>query len=152
MNYAGLVDCSICDGEGFRVVLFVQGCEHNCKGCHNPETHNRLGGKVFSNEVVDKIFTLLKRPYIKGITFSGGDPMAVYNRDTVITLAKQIKEELPDKDIWLYTGYTLIDLLKQDVDLSPFDVIVDGKFIMGLADKTLAFRGSSNQKIHKITI
>lgn len=148
MNYAGITDCSICDGDGFRVVLFVQGCEHSCPGCHNPETHDRFGGKTFTNETYDELCQLLSRPYIKGLTLSGGDPMAIYNRDTVITLAKQIKEVFPNKDIWLYTGYTLRELKDQGVNLDYFDVIVDGPFIKAQADKTLAFRGSKNQKIY----
>ena len=150
MNIAKIETCSIENGKGFRVVLWCSGCSHRCKGCHNPETWDKSFGKEFTEEDKELLFSLLKEPYIKGITFSGGDPLYQTNLKDVEQLLKEIKEKFPDKDIWLYTGYTWEEL-NRDVlrkKLLPYiDVIVDGKFILEQRNITIAFRGSTNQRI-----
>ena len=89
---------------------------------------------------------LLKKPYIDGITLTGGDPLYFNNRETILNLCKRIKKELPNKTIWLYTGYDYEEIDTLEL-LNYTDVVVDGKFILSLLDTTLAFRGSSNQRV-----
>ena len=149
MNYLNILDCSIADGEGIRVVLFVSGCSHHCLGCHNPESWNFNAGKEFTSDTLDKLCKLLDRDYIDGITISGGEPLAPQNRETVLEVCKTVKKKFPSKNIWVYTGYTMDE--DQIKELKPYiDVIVDGEFIQNLRDITLPFRGSSNQRIIKL--
>ena len=79
MNYVNILDCDILDGEGVRVTLYVSGCGHKCKGCHNPETWDKKYGKEFTYDTKEKIFFLLERDYIDGLTISGGDPLFLSN-------------------------------------------------------------------------
>ncbi len=146
MKYLNILDCDIVDGSGVRVTLFVSGCTHRCKGCQNPESWACNNGEEFTKEIEDKIIELLSRDYIDGLTLSGGDPLFVPNRDAIFNLCKRIKEKLPNKTIWLYTGYDWEDINSLDL-LKYVDVLVDGKFILGLLDTTLAFKGSSNQRV-----
>ncbi len=146
MRYLNILDCSIADGEGVRVVLFVSGCPHHCLGCHNPESWNFNAGKEFTSFTIAKLCELLNRDYIDGLTISGGEPLAPQNKETVLDICKQIKEKFPNKNIWVYTGYTIDE--KQIEELKPYiDIIVDGEFVQNLRDITLPFRGSSNQRI-----
>lgn len=149
MNYLDILDCDIADGEGIRVTLFVSGCSHHCKGCHNPESWCPNAGKPFDEEAKEKLFKLLDRPYIDGLTLSGGDPLYGDNINEITKLVYEVKQKFPDKTIWLYTGYTL-DEIKRLVLLRYIDVIVDGPYIESLRDVTLPFRGSSNQNIIKL--
>lgn len=146
MRYLNITDCDIANGFGVRVTLFVSGCSHHCFQCHNPESWDHLNGYEFTTETLNKIIEMLKRPYIDGLTLSGGDPLFIKNRDTIEKICKKVKEECPDKDIWLYTGYCYEDV-KNLALMSYVDYLVDGKFNFVLRDITLAFRGSSNQRI-----
>ena len=149
MRYLNMLDCSIADGEGIRVVLFVSGCPHHCLGCHNPESWNFNAGKEFTSSTMSKLCELLDRDYIDGITISGGEPLAPQNKFQVLKICRNIKEKFPNKTIWIYTGYTVDENLKSE--LKPHvDVVVDGEFIQSLRDITLPFRGSSNQRILKL--
>lgn len=148
MRFHDITTCDVNNGDGFRVTLWVAGCTHHCKGCQNPETWDFKGGQPFGPEAHEYLFSELAKPYIQGITFSGGDPLCL--PDEVTALAKEIKEKLPKKDIWVYTGYT-IEQIEADPKLRqilPYaDVIVDGEYVQALRDVTLAFRGSRNQRI-----
>ncbi len=148
MRIFDITSCDVNNGDGFRVTLWVAGCTHHCKGCQNPETWDFQGGQPFRPEAHEYLFSELAKPYIQGITFSGGDPLC--SPDEVAALAKEIKEKLPKKDIWVYTGYT-IEQIEADPKLRqilPYaDVIVDGEYVQALRDVTLAFRGSRNQRI-----
>ena len=147
--YVSAIDkCSICNGEGFRVVIWVSGCTHHCPNCHNPETWSFKKGKFFNDSIRADIKEYLNKPYIKGVTFSGGDPLSLQNRTEVLEFARFLKENFPDKDIWCYTGYTFEELPKSLLEY--FDVLVDGKFENDKRDVSLAFRGSSNQRIINI--
>ena len=132
---------------GCRVVLWIQGCTHHCRNCQNPQTWDFHKGRDFTKEYKEKLFNILSLPYIKGLTLSGGDPLDSF--EDTLSLVKEIKEMFPDKDIWLYTGYTFEEILKSNKsDILPFiDYIVDGTYKEELKDTTLAFRGSSNQII-----
>ena len=149
MKYQQILDCSIADGEGVRVVLFVTGCSHRCKGCHNPECWDANNGKEFTQETKQKIFDLLNRDYIDGLTLSGGDPLYLTNRDEIRNLVKEVKMKFPTKTIWLYTGYKYELISNIDI-LDYVDVVVDGKFEIEQRDITLPFRGSKNQRIIRL--
>lgn len=147
LRIAGIEYESIVDGPGMRNTIFTQGCNHNCKGCHNPQTHSLDGGYEISlSEIYDKI---TDNPLITGITLSGGDPILQYKN--LIPLVQKLKEH--DYNIWMYTGYYIEDLLYlyTDWDLRDFflpyiDVIVDGPFVEDLKSLHLNYRGSSNQR------
>lgn len=146
MNYLNISKDDLLNGEGVRVVLWVTGCNHYCKGCQNPETWNPRAGKLFTEQTKRKLFELLSRDYIDGLTLSGGDPLFPSNRDELTKLCKEVKEKFPNKDIWCWTGY-----LYEEVKFLPImkyiDVLIDGPYIEELRDITLQWRGSSNQKI-----
>ena len=151
MRFHDITTCDVNNGEGFRVTLWVAGCTHHCQGCQNPETWDFKGGQPFGKEAHDYLFSELSKPYIQGVTFSGGDPLC--SAGEVTALAKEIKEKLPGKDIWLYTGFTIEQIEANDKlkQILPYvDVIVDCEYVKGLRDVTLAFSGSRNQRIISI--
>ncbi len=137
---------SIVNGVGLRTVIWTQGCKHNCEGCHNPQTHDFLGGFEVETEDVIKILSTLKLQ--KGITFSGGEPFEQASACFEIANAAHKM----NFDVWSYTGYKFEDILKANrADWNKFireiDVIVDGKFLINEKDLSLQFRGSKNQRI-----
>ena len=142
VNYESLVD-----GEGVRAVIFVSGCLHNCPHCHSPQTHSFTYGVEINQDLIDEINSeIAKRPYVKGITLSGGDCM--YSPVETLKLIKKIK--IPNNSIWCYTGFTYEELINNKNQfqlLKHIDVLVDGMFEFDKRDITLAFRGSSNQRI-----
>lgn len=151
MNYHKIDKCSISNGIGIRTVLWVSGCDHHCKGCHNPETWDCNSGKPFDESAKAELFENLSKPYIDGITYSGGDPLHWANYSDIISLAKEIRERFPDKTQWLYTGYTFECLTQyndsRDNIFDYIDVLVDGEYVEEARDITLPFRGSSNQRL-----
>lgn len=146
MRYHNITKDDMLNGDGLRVVLWVAGCSHHCKECQNPITWDPHGGIPFGEEEKQEIFEQLEKPYINGITFSGGDPLYEGNVGTVTALAKEIKEKYPNKNIWLYTGYSWEEVEKNDI-VNYLDVIVDGMFERNKKDTTLPWRGSSNQRV-----
>lgn len=134
------------NGDGLRVVLWVAGCSHCCKGCHNPVTWDPDGGLLFDERARKEIFDQLDKSYISGLTFSGGDPLHAANRPGVQKLAKEVKEKYPKKPIWLYTG-ALWEQIYTDPAMQYLDVIVDGEFIQAQKDNTLLWKGSKNQRV-----
>lgn len=146
MNYHNITKEDMLNGDGIRVVLWVAGCEHHCKNCQNPVTWDKNDGLPFDKNAEDELFEALSKPHIAGITFSGGDPFAPYNRKEVMKLVKKCRVAYPDKNIWLYTGY-LWEEIKDLEGISDIDVIADGEFIEDLKDNNLAWVGSSNQRV-----
>lgn len=146
MNYHNITKDDMLNGDGLRVVLWVAGCTHHCKNCQNPITWDVAGGLPFDKEAEDELFEALDKPYISGITFSGGDPLHFLNRDEVFRLVKKCREMFPEKNIWIYTGYSWEDV-KDCEGLELADVLVDGEFEEKLKDNNLHWVGSSNQKI-----
>lgn len=146
MNFASIRSCDISNGRDIGVSLFVQGCKFHCKNCFNKSTWDFDGGRLFTDEIKQKFLILAKPKYIKRVSILGGEPLAVQNRDTVLSLCKEIKGKYPDKSIWLYTGYTFEDINNLK-GIEYIDIIVDGRYIEEKRDITLAFRGSSNQRI-----
>lgn len=156
MNYMKITKNDIANGEGVRVVLWLSGCSHNCKGCHNPQTHNPNNGILFDEKAEDEIFQKLNKSYISGITLSGGDPLHENNLKGVFNLVNKIRLLLPDKTIWLYSGYTWEDIFLPTRDelsrvrrniIAMCDVFIDGEYINEKRDITLKWRGSSNQRV-----
>lgn len=155
MRYASILKCDTANGTGFRVSLFVSGCGRNCKGCFNPEAQNPNHGKPFDEKAKMKIFSELDKPYCKGLSLLGGEPMSVLsnNRQTIIDFCREVKSKYPTKDIWMWTGYTYEDLLADDTAKEIFtyiDYVVDGPFVEEKKDLSLRFCGSSNQRILKL--
>lgn len=139
---------SIVDGEGIRTVIWTQGCIHNCKGCHNPDTHSFTDGFLIDIDDINNKLSELEGQ--SGVTFSGGDPMCQPKECAVI--AKHAKEI--GLNVWCYTGYTyerLLDISKTDKSILEFlrniDVLVDGPFILSQKSFDVKFRGSKNQRI-----
>lgn len=144
MNYHNITRDDMLNGVALRVVLWVAGCNHNCKGCQNPITHDPNGGLPFTDEVKQELFSYLELDHIEGITFSGGDPLYPGNRDTILQLAKEVK--MMGKTVWLYTGYTWEQI--KDLEIVKYiDVLVDGRFVEELKDNKLKWKGSSNQRV-----
>ena len=152
MNYASIVRADIANGEGFRVSLFVSGCLRKCPGCFNQQAQDPTFGNQFDETAKTKIFSELENEWCKGLSVLGGEPMSKLsdNRKQVIALCKEVKEKFPDKDIWVWSGYTMEELKDnpETVDLFKYiDVLVDGPFILEKKDLSVPFRGSSNQRI-----
>lgn len=146
MRYHNITKDDMLNGDGLRVVLWVAGCSHCCKECQNPITWDPNGGLEFDEAAREEIFAELKKDYISGITFSGGDPLHINNAFDVTELAREIKERFPDKTIWLYTGAQWQEIEHMKI-LQYLDVLVDGEFQVEKKDVNLHWVGSSNQKV-----
>ncbi len=148
MRYHNIERVSMTNGTGLRTVLWVAGCTHHCEGCQNPCTWDENGGLPFDEAAKEELFKYLDDKFIQGITFSGGDPLHPANRAEIGGLVKEIAEKYPDKDIWLYTGFTFEEVQKLDLDwLKLIDVLVDGRFELGLRSIDTKWRGSTNQRV-----
>lgn len=156
MNYAEIKDCDIANGPGVRVSLFVSGCTHHCKNCFNQVAWDFGYGKPFTQETIDTILNMLKPGYIRGLTLLGGEPFEPENQGAIVELLRQIKQKLPDKSIWAFSGYLFDrDILSGRLGdwnvtkeyLSYLDVLVDGPFVEEKKNLTLRFRGSENQRL-----
>ena len=152
MKIAGFYDESISNGLGWRAVLFVSGCPHHCKGCHNKEAQDFNFGTEFNKqEILDRINN---NSILKGITISGGEPLCMQNQKEVLEFIKDVKKIKPNFNIWCYTGYTYEQLIKKSKNmpviidfLKEIDVLVDGRFIYKLKSLEAKFRGSKNQRL-----
>jgi len=149
LNYCGLKKNDIANGEGVRVSLFVSGCRNHCIGCHNPEAWDFDYGQPFTKETEDEIIDALRPLWIQGLSVLGGEPCEEENKKVLIPFLKRVRSELPEKDIWLYSGYTYERLQGEEI-LRYADVLVDGSFLLGQKDISLAFRGSRNQRIIRL--
>lgn len=152
IRLSGIAYESLVNGPGMRRVFFSQGCKHNCKGCFNPETHDFNGGE--EKNMDELIKDVLEEPFLKGVTFSGGDPFEQADKFTY--MAKKFKEN--GLNIWSYTGYTYEYILEHKDEhkgwselIKYLDVLVDGKFEEDKKEEGLKFRGSSNQRIIDVT-
>lgn len=161
MRYSSMRNLDISNGEGVGVSLFVQGCPFHCKNCFNSETWDFNGGKEWTEKTKNKFMELIDRPYIKRVSFLGGECLADQNLDGVLDLIKQIRNSFPDKTIWLYTGYKIEDIFYPYIINQPMtceqrkrigviryvDILVDGEYIDEQKDLTLKWRGSKNQRV-----
>lgn len=158
MNYIMIRTDDMLNGNGLRVVLFCTACDHYCRNCHNPETWQASNGTLFDDKAKKEILKELDKDYISGITLSGGDPLNINNLKDINELCKEIKTKYPNKNIWLYTGYTWEEIINEinswhqdELILSQIikniDVLVDGKYKEDLADMNYPWAGSTNQRV-----
>lgn len=152
MNYGAIKLHDVANGEGVRVSIFVSGCRRHCPGCFNADTWSFDYGQPFTEDVMETICHQLRLPYISGLSILGGEPLEPENIDAVIALMAECKAQFPDKTIWLYTGFQREHFdTKQQEAMKYVDVLVDGPYVECLRDPSLAFRGSSNQRIIHLT-
>ncbi len=151
MRYHNITKDDMLNGDGLRVVLWVAGCSHCCRECHNPMTWDPDGGLLFDDAARQEIFAELDRDYISGITFSGGDPMHAANQLDIKNLIAEIKEKYPQKTIWLYTGDSWEDIMHSPV-LQKVDVLVDGEFQIEKKNVKLLWKGSQNQRVIDVQV
>lgn len=155
MNYAEIKYCDVANGPGVRTSLFVSGCSHHCPGCFNEIAWDFNYGKPFTQDTIDSIIESLKPNYIQGLTLLGGEPFEYSNQKGLLPLVRQVREVLPQKDIWCFTGFLfdkdiIENMCKKWKEtnelLSYIDVLVDGRFVEELKNLNLKFKGSENQR------
>ena len=146
MRYAKVRSEDIANGPGVRVSIYVQGCNHHCPGCFNPETWDFNGGKIFTEKTKSQFLDLANNNKIVGFSILGGEPLQ-QGKD-MLDLVKSIKEKYPNKTIWMWTGYKYEDLNDEQLEtLKYIDTLVDGRYIASQRCPNEKFRGSSNQRI-----
>lgn len=173
MNYWKIDKEDVCNGEGLRVVLWLSGCSHKCRGCQNPQTWDANSGIPFDEAAREELFRELDKDYISGLTLTGGDPLFEENLDGVLDLINEFRLSFPQKSIWLYSGFTWESIMNyessesDDFDyieesyidglyeerksiISQCNVFVDGRYIDSQRDITLPYRGSKNQRLINI--
>ena len=146
MNYMSITKNDTNNGDGFRVVLWVSGCTHHCRGCQNKFSWESGIGEKFTEQTKEELFKELNREEIEGITLSGGDPLFPSNIKEISLLCKEIKDKYPNKTIWMYTGSLFSEIRELEVT-KYLDVVVDDEYIMEERDISLKWRGSSNQRV-----
>ena len=156
MYFGNIKEFSVENGTGVRVSFFVSGCRHYCKNCFSQKTWDFEYGQPYNSDVEDYIIEALKPDYIEGITILGGDPLEPENQECVLELIMRIRKELPNKNIWMFSGCTFEELMDENYRcytkctkqiLENIDILVDGEFKDSLKNLSLRFRGSSNQRI-----
>ena len=147
MKYNKIRKMDIADGPGVRVSIFMQGCSFNCKNCFNPETHDFTGGKEFTEETIARVLELCDKEYVKGLSILGGEPMHPKNIEGTTELAKCFKKKFPEKNLWVWSGFTFDKDLKNKEAMKYIDVLVDGQYVDELHNPKLEWRGSSNQRV-----
>lgn len=150
MNYANIISCDIANGEGIRTSLFVSGCTNYCQGCFNKEVQDFNYGQLYTPETEQTILEQVSKPYVAGLSILGGDPLCQDSEGKLQLLQLIQKVTKLHKTIWLWTGFVWEEAIKEPLNRSLFgwcDVVIDGPFIEAQKDLTLAFRGSSNQRI-----
>lgn len=148
MNYGKIKPLDIANGPGVRVSIFVSGCRNRCKGCFNPETWDFEYGQKFNGEAMYELEKMLENEHVAGLSILGGDPFEPENRETVEFICRQVKAYLPQKSIWVWTGYDFLEDGLIDLPVMKYiDVLVDGRFEESLKDLRLKWRGSSNQRV-----
>lgn len=147
MRYNKIRKMDISNGPGVRVSIFEQGCTFNCKNCFNPETHDFAGGEEFTEETMEKVLKLCDNENIEGLSILGGEPMHPKNIEGTTKLAKCFKEKYPEKNLWVWSGFTFDKDLKDKEVLKYVDVLVDGQYKDELHNPTLKWKGSENQRV-----
>lgn len=132
-------------------MLWVSGCTVHCYNCQNPSTWDFTAGQPFTNDTMTELLEALSPDYISGLTLSGGHPLEQANQQQISNIVQTVKTKLPSKTIWLYTGYTYEQILKSKLivnEILPYiNILVDGKYDCTKRDITLAWCGSSNQRV-----
>ena len=146
MRWAKIRTEDIANGPGFRVSIYVQGCNNHCPGCFNPETWDFEGGKEFTDKVKSKFLELGKSKKIAGFSILGGEPLQ-QGKD-MLDLVKEIKETYPDKTIWMWTGCIYEELTPEQLDIVKYvDVLIDGRFDIEHRTPRSRYKGSFNQRV-----
>lgn len=155
MNYAEIKFNDIANGPGVRTTLFVSGCTHRCPGCFNQIAWDFNYGEPFTEKTIDTIIDSMSSPFVAGLTLLGGEPFEHSNQIGLLPLLRRVKNELPDKNIWCFSGYLFdedivgrmcVEWEETKEMLSYIDVLVDGEFKEELKSMLLRFKGSSNQR------
>ncbi len=146
MKYNKIRKMDIANGPGIRVSIFMQGCSFHCEGCFSEETWDFNTGKDFTDETINEVIDLCKNPTIKGLSILGGDPLHPKNIEGTTKLAKTFKEKLPDKTLWIWTGF-LFENIKENEVFKYVDVLVDGQFKIKMRNPKLKYCGSTNQRV-----
>ena len=147
MRYNKIRKMDISNGPGVRVSIFTQGCAFNCKNCFNPETHDFKGGKEFTDDTENTLLSLCDHDYVEGLSVLGGEPLHPNNIEGTTKMVKDFKAKYPDKNVWMWTGFDFDKDLKDKEILKYVDVLVDGQYQDELANPTLSWKGSSNQRV-----
>lgn len=154
MNIAQIKNLDIANGPGCRVSVFVSGCTRMCRGCFNSVAWDFEYGEKFTDETIQMIINLMSNPRISGLSVLGGEPFEPRNQSDVLRLLLSVKQFVPDKTIWCFTGYELEQLLSRDSMmvyareiLELVDVLIDGPFMLEKKNLALKFRGSTNQRL-----
>ena len=146
MRWAKIRTEDIANGPGFRVSIYVQGCNNHCPGCFNPETWDFQGGREFNNAVKNKFLELGNNKKIVGFSILGGEPLQ--QGQDMLNLVKEIKERYPDKTIWMWTGCVYEELTPEQLEIVKYvDVLIDGRFDVKLKSLRSRYKGSSNQRV-----
>lgn len=149
MKYQKIYSFDTADGKGIRTSIFVSGCTLHCKNCFNPEAWDFCSGKEFTSKQFFQILELLKRPYCAGLSILGGEPFDQIDNNLLIELCKST--HALEKDVWVWSGHQFEELVKGEAYqhnlLENCDVLVDGRYAYELRDLSLAWRGSSNQRV-----
>ncbi len=157
MKYGNIKYNDIANGAGVRTTLFVSGCTHHCRECFQPETWDFDFGEEFTEEVEDEIIESLKDDFVEGLTLLGGEPFEPSNQKALRPFLQRVRKEVPEKDIWSFSGYTWEELIDPENRrchtgdtlpiLNMLDVLVDGEFHIEEKNLGLRFRGSANQRV-----
>lgn len=144
IQFADILNESVVDGPGVRLVVFLQGCPRHCQACHNESLLSSAGGQAVEEKALANLILEKLTPLHAGVTFSGGDPLM--QAQALFSVINILKEHRTELNIWVYTGY-LYEEVKNLPVMKLIDVLVDGPFILGRKKLNLAFRGSDNQRI-----
>lgn len=148
MNYAQIRRMDVSDGPGVRISIFVQGCTFKCPDCFNSSTWDFEGGKPFTQDNLNDLIKMGDSEFVQGLSILGGEPLHPDNVITVTQIAKAFKEAHPNKDIWLWTGFSFEDLSDVQKEILKYiDVLIDGRYIKAQKDFHLKYRGSANQRV-----
>lgn len=152
MRYHKIQKDDCLNGNGLRVSLFVSGCDFRCKGCQNPQTWDINSGKPFTENTLKVLINELNHDYVQGLTLLGGEPLHQNNLETINMIIDNIhsKDFIKNKDIWIYSGYTFEEIMKNDIlkeTIFKCDVLVDGRYVEELKDQNYHWAGSTNQRV-----
>lgn len=151
MNYSQLYLNDTVNGNGFRTSIFICGCSKTpkCKGCWNKNLWLKTFGNKYTEETKKQIIDNLAKPYIKGLSVLGGEPSDNLEDGQLLDLLKTAKELYPEKTIYIWSGYTFENLIKDKLKLEMLkycDMLRDGEFIEELKDINQYLQGSTNQR------
>jgi len=152
MNYINIISASCVDFESWSTVLQVSGCDHMCKGCFNKQAWKSSYGKPFTEKTYRELIVMASKPYISNVCIQGGDIFFRKNREEGLKLIKRLHEDLPNKSIVVWTGYTLKEVQDDPLmskTLRYIDYLIDGKYQQD-SPTSKKWRGSDNQYLYSI--